>query len=110
MFWPASVVDPRCSWVTSRFSSDIACLSSHHMFSPSPSLLYDDGAHAVLVAAGERIVAGDGLGPNIRRSLLRFLMWKVDSLSRSHSSFHILRRTIGWKIRSSETVLVLMLY
>ena len=29
--------------------------------SPSPS--HDDGAHAVLVAAGEKMLVGDGLGP-----------------------------------------------
>ena len=33
------------------------------MSNPSPSLLHDDGAHAVLVAVGEMLV-GDGLGPD----------------------------------------------
>ena len=30
---------------------------------PSPSPSTDDGAHAVLVAAGEKMLVGDGLGP-----------------------------------------------
>ena len=33
------------------------------MSDPSPSPLHDDGAHAVLVAAGEKKLVGDGLGP-----------------------------------------------
>ena len=40
---------------------DVAWLSSHHMSDPSPS--HDDGAHAVLVAVGEKVLVGDGLGP-----------------------------------------------
>ena len=45
------------------FAGDVAWLSSHHMSDPSPSPLRDDGAHAVLVAAGEKMLVGDGLGP-----------------------------------------------
>ena len=30
---------------------------------PSPSPSRDDGAHALLVAAGEKMLVGDGLGP-----------------------------------------------
>ena len=33
------------------------------MSDPSPSPSHDDGAHAVLVAAGEKMLVGDGLGP-----------------------------------------------
>ena len=33
------------------------------MSDPSPSSLNDDGAHAVLVAAGEEMLVGDGFGP-----------------------------------------------
>ena len=44
-------------------ADDVAWLSSHHMSDPSPSPLHDDGAHAVLVAAGEKKLVGDGLGP-----------------------------------------------
>ena len=30
---------------------------------PSPSPSHDDGAHAILVAVGEKMLVGDGLGP-----------------------------------------------
>ena len=40
---------------------DVAWLSSHHMSDPSPSPSYDNGAHAVLVDAGEKMFVGDGL-------------------------------------------------
>ena len=36
-------------------------LFSSHAQSPSPP--HDDGAHAVLVATGEKMLVGDGLGP-----------------------------------------------
>ena len=42
---------------------DVACLFSHHMSDPSPWPLHDDGAHAVLVAAGKKVLVGDGFGP-----------------------------------------------
>ena len=48
---------------------DVAWLSSHHMPDPSPSPSHDDGAHAVLVAAGKKMLVGDGLGQNICRFL-----------------------------------------
>ena len=32
------------------------------MSDPLPSRLHDDGAHAALVAAGEKMLVGDGLG------------------------------------------------
>ena len=44
-------------------AGDVAWLSSHHMSDPSPLPLHNDGAHAVLVAAGEKMSVGDGLGP-----------------------------------------------
>ena len=37
-------------------AGDVAWLSSHHMSDPSPSSSHDDGAHAVLVAAGEKML------------------------------------------------------
>ena len=43
-------------------AGDVARLSSHHMSDPSPSPSHDDGAHAVLFLAGEKILVGDGLG------------------------------------------------
>lgn len=46
------------------FAGDVAWLSSHRMSDPSSSK--DDVAHAVLVAAGEKMLVGDGLGQNIR--------------------------------------------
>ena len=44
-------------------AGDVAWVSSHHMSDPSPSPSHDDGAHAVLVAAGEKMLVEDGLGP-----------------------------------------------
>ena len=38
-------------------------LSCDHISVPSPSPLNDDDAHAVLVTASEKILVGDGLGP-----------------------------------------------
>ena len=37
---------------------DVAWLSSHHMSDPSPLLLHVDGAHAVLVAVGMKMLVG----------------------------------------------------
>ena len=42
-------------------AGDVTWLSSDDMSDPSPT--YDDGAHAVLVAVGEKMLVGDGLGP-----------------------------------------------
>ena len=44
-------------------AEDVAWLSSHHMSDLSPSPSHDDVAHAVSVAAGEKKLVGDGLGP-----------------------------------------------
>ena len=41
---------------------DVAWLSFHHISDPSPSPSHHDGAHAVLVVAGE-MLDGDCLGP-----------------------------------------------
>ena len=43
-------------------AGDVAWLSSYHMSDPSPLPSRDNGAHAVLVAAGEKMLVGDGLG------------------------------------------------
>ena len=43
------------------WAGDASWLSSHHMSDPSPS--HDDGAHAVLFAAGEKMLVGDDLRP-----------------------------------------------
>ena len=70
-------------------TADVAWLSPHHMSNPSPLPSHDDGAHAGLVAAGKNVLVGDGLGQNfcrrLYRILLRFFVWKVDSLLRSLS-------------------------
>ena len=42
---------------------DDAWLSSQHMSKISPSPLHGVGAYAVLVAAGKKMLVGDGLGP-----------------------------------------------
>ena len=44
-------------------AGDVAWRSPRHMSDPSPSPSHDDGAHAVLVAVGEKMLVGDGLGP-----------------------------------------------
>ena len=44
-------------------AGDVARLSSHHMSNPSPSPSHDDGAHAVLVTVGAKMLVGDDLGP-----------------------------------------------
>ena len=49
-----------------RFPSGVqlrAGLSSHYVSDPSPSPLHNDCVHAVLVVTGEKILVGDGLGP-----------------------------------------------
>ena len=43
------------------YAGDVAWLSLHHMSNPSPSPSHDDGAHAVVVAAGKKMLVGDGL-------------------------------------------------
>ena len=48
-------------------ADDVAWLSSHHMSDPSPSPSHDDGAHAVLVAAGEKMLVGNSLGPEFSK-------------------------------------------
>ena len=63
-------------------AGDVAWRFSHHMSNPSASPSHDDDAHAVLVAVGEKMLV---LGQNIRRILLRLLVWKVDSWLRSLS-------------------------
>ena len=60
-------------------ASDVVLLLSHDMSDPSSS--HNGGSHAVLVAASKKFLVGDG----IHRILLRFLVWKVDSLLRSLS-------------------------
>ena len=50
-------------------AGDVAWLSSHLMSDPSQSSLHDDRAYAVLVAAGEKMLVGDGFGPEYSRLL-----------------------------------------
>ena len=50
-------------------AGDVAWMSSHHMSDPSPSPSHEDGAHAVLVAAGEKMLVGDCLGPEYSKVL-----------------------------------------
>ena len=44
-------------------AGDVAWLSPHHMSDPSLSPSHGDGTHAILVAAGEKMLVGDDLGP-----------------------------------------------
>ena len=57
-------------------AGDVAWFSSHHMSDPSPSPSHDDGAHAVLVAAGEKMLVGDGLGPEYSQDSSKVLLHK----------------------------------
>ena len=43
------------------------------MSDPSPSPSHDDGAHAVLVTAGEEMLVGDGLGPEYSQDSSKIL-------------------------------------
>ena len=52
---------------------DVAWLSSHHVSDPSSSPSHDDGAHAVFVAAGEKKLVGDGLGPEYSQHISKVL-------------------------------------
>ena len=54
-------------------AGDVAWLSSRHKSNPSPSPSHDDSAHAVLVAAGEKIFVGDGLGPEYSQESCKVL-------------------------------------
>ena len=54
-------------------AGNVALLSSYHMSDPSPSSSHDDGSHAVLVAAGEKMLVGDGLGPGYSQDSLTVL-------------------------------------
>ena len=42
---------------------DVSGLLSHHMADPFPSPSDDDRVHALLVAAGEKLLVGDSLRP-----------------------------------------------
>ena len=39
-------------------ASDVVLLSSHDVPNPSPSPSHNDGLHAVLIAAGDRVAVG----------------------------------------------------
>ena len=54
-------------------AGDVAWPSSYHMSDPSPSPSHDDGAHAVLVAAGEKMLVVDGLGPEYSQDSFKVL-------------------------------------
>ena len=66
-------------------AGDVALLPSHDMSDPFPSSSHNDGTHIVLVTASRSSWLEMVSGQNIRRILLRFLVWKVDSLLRSLS-------------------------
>ena len=63
----------------------LALLSSKVQTPISPSPSPDDGAHVVVVVAGEKMLLGVGLGPEYSQFLLRFLVLKVDNFLRSLS-------------------------
>ena len=51
-------------WCPMKAAGDVARLSSHNMSDPSPARSHHVGAHTVLVAAGEKMLVGDGLRPD----------------------------------------------
>ena len=65
-----------------KLSGRCPALFSSRVRSISVAPSHDDVVHAVLVVASEKMLIGDGLGPEPRR---RSLVWKVDSLLRSLS-------------------------
>ena len=84
-------------------AGDVAWLSSHHMSNPSPSPSHDDGPHAVLVAAGEKMLVADGLRPEYSQDSFKVLGVEVGQffkLAFSTLSSSILSRTVGWKVSS----------
>ena len=57
---PPSLAPP--FWCPVKGSAgDVSGLSSHHMTDPFPSPSHDDGVHALLVVAGEKLLVGYGL-------------------------------------------------
>ena len=60
---------------------------SHHISDPSPSPSHDDCDHAVLVAEGEKMLAGVGLGPEYSMAGFFYGSW-CGSLLRSLSFNH----------------------
>ena len=52
------------------------------MFDPFPSPSHDDGAPAVLVTAGEKMLVGDGLGPEYSQDSSKALGVKCGHLLR----------------------------
>lgn len=61
----------------------VAWPSSHDMSDPSQSPSHDDGAHVVLVTAGEKMLVRDGLGSEYLQDLSKVLDMEVNSLLRS---------------------------
>ena len=54
-------------------ASEVAWLSSHHMSHLSPSHSHDDGAHIVVVAAGEEMLVEVGIEPEYSQDSSRVL-------------------------------------
>ena len=73
--WPALGVLPPSShafliWRPAEGrTGDVVLFSSHGMFESSPSLLHDDGPHAVLAESGEKFVSGDDLKPKYAHNI-----------------------------------------
>ena len=55
---------------------DVAWLSSHHMSDQSLWPSHDNGAHLVLAAEGEKMLVGDGLGPEYSQDSSKVLSVK----------------------------------
>ena len=90
-------------------AADVAWLSCHYMFDPSPSPSHDDGAHVAVVAAGDSLVE-DGLEPEYSQDFSKVLGVKGGQFVKVKSSSSILSCRVGWKIRSSGSVLIVVLY
>ena len=74
---------------------------------PSPSPSHHDGAHTVLVAAGEKLLVGDDLGPEYSQDSSKVLGVEGGQFVEVAFSRYLalLSRTVGWKVRSPGAVL-----
>ena len=86
---------------------DAALLSAGDMSDPSPSPSHDDGLHALLVAAGQKLLVGDSLRLENTQDPSEVLCMEGGQLVQvTPSSSRISSRTVEWKVHSSGTVLV----
>ena len=82
-------------------ASDIVLLSPPDVPNPSPSPSHDDGLHAFLIAAGEKLLVGDGVRPKHLQDSPEVLCVEDSHLGvHSLSSSSIQCRIVGWTSHS----------